>query len=189
MSCISSDFTTERARHIAIAHTGNLIRDLYMKQLELPESQRLKPELIIKTVTVQIIKEFARRAKSFINEFDRISLSKVEEIENYKNQYLELKEIRNKRDIIKNQILELQLNLKNLYEEDKEYSYKRKIYKTKISELYSQFQQYRDEARKMDERVLALVEVIIDKYNKPEYNPDWRQLKNFTVLYNRAILR
>ena len=104
--------------------------------------------------------------------------------QNYKNQYLELKEIRNKRDIIKNQILELQLNLKNLYEEDKEYSYKRKIYKTKISELYSQFQQYRDEARKMDERVLALVEVIIDKYNKPEYNPDWRQLKNFTVLYH-----
>ena len=179
-------FTSETAKHDAIVHTGNLIRDLYIEQFKLPEGQRLRPEDIFNTIINNIVKEFDRRSKAFIDEFSQIALSKVEEIENFKVINKEYEDTKTEIESIKKEILGIRNNINNLSKEDKEYINKRKELNGKLRELNNKFTTKVNDARLLKERKFALEEVIIDKYNRPDFNVGWRQLKNFTALYNRV---
>ena len=179
-------FINENAKHEAIVHTGNLIRDLYIKQFSLPDNQRLKPEVIFNTVINDIIKDFSRRVRGFIDEFEKVSISKVEEIETFRQIDNELENTKSKRNKVKEQILGLQQDLANLSKEDTDYKIKRKEINANIKKLAAEFETYKKQAKELEERLFAIEEVIVDKYNKPGFNVGWRQLKNFTALYNRV---
>lgn len=172
------NFTNSDAKQIAIKHTGNLIREKYLNQFTLPEEQRIGYDRILVEITKDIIKDFSIRAKAFI---ETISDKNFEEVNRINDLIQRQEEIKKENKSILQEVSDIddKLNSDDTTINKKELGIRRR-------ELATRHQALKEENKNLDERIFALEEVIIDKYNKPEYNPGWEQLDNFTALYNKV---
>lgn len=172
------NFTNSNAKQIAIKHTGNLIREKYLNQFRLPPEQRIGYDRILVEITKDIIKDFSIRTKAFIN---TIYDKNFEEVNRINELIQRQEEIKKESKSILEEVSDIdnKLNSNDTSINKKELGLRRR-------ELAVKHKSLKEENINLDERIFALEEVIIDKYNKPEYNTGWEQLDNFTALYNKV---